>query len=203
MFQTQVAAAFSFGVNNFLSPPSNQPSDAIVITSYSGTSKVDSCTVYPTGLIPNNFYSLTIAPISTMTVNSLVGVRFTAVLAVPINQNDYFEIVFPAGSTYTYNSVYGISFYALPPTISGQIIQIRHDSSVSRTFTQNSAYILTFQDLKAPPSTLPTDPIVFSVLRNGYPIMRGSASLTAVAGSLTANASMAETEVAKNTSYTF
>lgn len=143
LFQTTVATNFAFGVNNFLSPPSNQPSDAIVITSFSGTFRVDSCTVYPTGLIPNNFYSLSITPIATMTVNSLVGLRFNASLAVPINQNDYFEIVFPVGTTFTYSKIYGISFYSLPPTISGQTIQIRHDPSVTAIFAQNSAYILT------------------------------------------------------------
>lgn len=138
-----------------------------------------------------------------MTVNSFVALRFTAVLAVPINQNDYFSITFPTGTTFSYNLIFGISFYSLPPTISGQTVLIYHNSTVTATFAKNSAYILTFQNFQAPPSTAPTQNIVFSVLRNGYPIMTGSSTLTAVSSTLTASVSVANTRVATLTSYTF
>ena len=138
-----------------------------------------------------------------MTVNSLVGLRFTAVLAVPINRNDYFSITFPSGTTFSYNSIYGISFYNLPPTISGQTVLIYHNSTVTRTFNQSTAYIITFQNFQAPPSTAPTDNITFSVLRNGYPIMTGTASLTAVSSTLNASVTLSNTKVATLNNYIF
>jgi hypothetical protein len=55
----------------------------------------------------------------------------------------------------------------------------------------------------APPSTIPTGSIIFSVLRKGYPIMTGSSTLTAVAAALSATASMNVTTVLATTSYTF
>ena len=92
IFSNNVSSSFAIGVNNFLSPPSDQPSDAIIITSYSGSNRVDTCTVYPSGLIPNSFYNFSITPITTMTVNSQVALRFYTVLTAPINYNDYFSI---------------------------------------------------------------------------------------------------------------
>ncbi len=125
-------------MKSFLSPPSDQPSDSIVITSYSGTSKIDTCSVYASGLIPNNFYSFSITPTSTLTINTLAGLRFSAFLAVPINQDDYFSIEFPTGITYTYNNVYGISYYELPPTISGQTLYIHDNKTIYQTYPQGS-----------------------------------------------------------------
>jgi hypothetical protein len=94
MFSTTVSSAFSFGVGGFLSPPSIQPSDSITITTYmiiSGTSyKVDTCNAYPSGLVASAFNTFTVAPVATMTVNSQVGLRFTANFSAPINQADYF-----------------------------------------------------------------------------------------------------------------
>jgi hypothetical protein len=51
------------GVVNFLSPPTIQPSDQITINSYTDGYKVDTCFVYPSLLVPNNFVTLTIDPI--------------------------------------------------------------------------------------------------------------------------------------------
>jgi hypothetical protein len=190
-------------VSNFLSPPSNQPSDAINITSYINGYKVDNCSVYPSGLVPNSFYNFSITPIGTMTVNSLVALRFGAVLSMTINQNDFLSIVFPNNTTFQYDNIYGIYFYNLPPTISGQTVLIYNSATSSGTYTQNTAYIVTFQYFQAPPSTLPTSPIVFSILRSGYPIMTGSASLTASPGALTATATPTIFRVLAVTSYTF
>ena len=198
-----MAAAFSFGVKNFLSPPSNQPSDSITITSFISTYRVDRCTVFPSGLVPSNFTSFSITPTDTMTVNSLVGLRFNVTLTVTINQNDYFTIVFPNGTSFSYNQLYGTSYYKIPPTISGQTVLIYHSDSVISSFSQNTEYIITFFDYNAPPSTLPTDPIIFSVLRNGFPIMTSSASVTALSSTLSANVTAANKKVAVITSYTF
>jgi len=63
-------SSFAFGIRQLVSPPTLQPSDAIIITSYSGLNEVDTCTVYPSGLIANPFISLTITSVETMTVNT-------------------------------------------------------------------------------------------------------------------------------------
>jgi hypothetical protein len=138
-----------------------------------------------------------------MPVNSLVGLRFNVSLTVTINQNDYFSIVFPNGTTFSYDQIYGTSYYKIPPTISGQTVLIYHSDSVIGSFSQNSEYIITFFYYNAPPSTLPTDPITFSVLRNGFPIMTGSASVTAVSSTLSASVSVTNRRVAALTSYIF
>jgi hypothetical protein len=198
-----MSAAFSFGVKNFLSPPSNQPSDSITITSFISTYRVDRCTVFPSGLVPSNFTSFSITPTDTMTVNSLVGLRFNVTLTVTINQNDYFSIIFANGTSFSFNQLYGSSYYKIPPTISGQTVLIYHSESVISSFSQNTEYIITFFDFKAPPSSLPTDPIIFSVIRNGFPIMTSSASVTALSSTLSANVSVANKKVAVLTTYTF
>lgn len=100
LFSSSVSSSFAFGVTNFLSPPSLKPSDYISVTSYvtiAGSNyKVDTCSMYPSGLVPKPFNSLVVAPTTTMTVNSLVALRFTANFSAPINQRDYFKIVVPA-----------------------------------------------------------------------------------------------------------
>ena len=56
-------ASFAFGIRQMSSPPTLQPSDAIIITSYSGIYEVDSCTVFASGLIPNTFTNVAMNPI--------------------------------------------------------------------------------------------------------------------------------------------
>ena len=123
IFQTTVSTAFAVGVNSFLSPPSNQPSDLITITSFEGSFEVDSCTVYPSNLIPATFSHIAITSSQTMTVNSLVPLLFNVTLAATIDRNDYFRIVFPTGTTFSYSApILGTAVYTTPPTISGQTI---------------------------------------------------------------------------------
>ncbi len=73
--------SFSFGVKNFISPPTLQPSDSIIITSYIGSYQVDTCTVFPSGLIANPFSAIAVTALSTMTVNTNVGLKFDLTLA--------------------------------------------------------------------------------------------------------------------------
>jgi hypothetical protein len=202
MLSTPTTANFGFAVANFLSPPSNQPSDAIVITSYSGSSRIDTCTVYPSGLIPNNFYSFTITPLTTFTVNAFVGLRFQMTLSMTINQADTLNVVFPNGTTFIYSNVFGTSFYSTP-VITGQSVTVSSDPSVIGTNLQNTDYTISLLNFQAPPSTVPTNPIIFQIQRNGYPIMAGSASLTAVTAVLLASVSLASSTVWARTSYTF
>lgn len=44
--------SLSFSIANFIAPPTNQPSDAIVVTTYTGSSSIDTCNAYVTGLVP-------------------------------------------------------------------------------------------------------------------------------------------------------
>lgn len=47
----------SFSINSFYAPPTNQPADAIVVTTYTGSSAIDTCNAYVTGLIPQTIPS--------------------------------------------------------------------------------------------------------------------------------------------------
>lgn len=88
--------SFSFGVRSMMSPPTLQPSDSFTITSYIGAYQVDTCTIYATGLIANTLTSVVITPISTMTVNTNVGLRFDLTLPDFCDQNDDLQITFPS-----------------------------------------------------------------------------------------------------------
>jgi hypothetical protein len=50
-------ASISFSISNFYSPPTNQPLDAITVTTYTGSSSIDTCNAYVTGLIPKTIPS--------------------------------------------------------------------------------------------------------------------------------------------------
>lgn len=50
-------STISFSINNFYAPPTNQPADAIVVTTYTGSSSIDTCNAYVTGLIPQTIPS--------------------------------------------------------------------------------------------------------------------------------------------------
>lgn len=91
MLSANIDGQFAFGVSNFESPPTLQPSDLITIKSFQDGSEVDQCFVYPSGLVANVFNSLTIAPIGgSMVVNTRVGLQFVLVLSDFINQVDQF-----------------------------------------------------------------------------------------------------------------
>lgn len=202
IFSTSVSAAFQLSFNSFLSPPTGQPSDPIVITSYTNSSKVDACTTFVTGLQPNTFNSLTATPSTTMTVNKMVGLRFDMGLADTVDQNDVFTIVFPTGTSFTYASILGTGIF-LTPVITGQTVSISQDTTFLKTFSKNSNYTINFYNFKAPPSTQVSSPIVLRVLRNSYPKMTGSVTVQAVASTLNASVSAAVSTVWANTTYSF
>jgi hypothetical protein len=139
-----------------------------------------------------------------MVINSYVSLRFNMYPSMSINQSDYFSITFPSGTTYTYNQIYGTGYYVSPPTFSGQTVLIYHDTSSSAaSYPEGSLYSLTFASFQAPPSTSPTDSITLQILRNGYPIMYGTAVLTATSASLSASVSVSSSIVWAHTTYTF
>lgn len=138
-----------------------------------------------------------------MTVNSLTTLRFNIFPTMTLSRNDYINITIPTGTSFSYSNIFGTGFYRTPPTFSGQSALIYHNSSSSLTYPQNSLYSITFQNIQAPPSTLPTSSLIFQVIRNGYPIMQGSSVLTAVRATLTASVALTSSVVWATTSYTF
>lgn len=107
MFSTAVTTPFSFSINNFLSPPTNQQSDLLIATSYSSSGyKIDTCNFYVSDLTPK---TLNIVTISTstgglMTVNLFYTIRVTFTLTDTLAQTDTLTVVFPTGSVVNFNS---------------------------------------------------------------------------------------------------
>jgi hypothetical protein len=121
-----------------------------------------------------------------------------------INQSDYFSITFPTNTTYSFSNTFGTGYYLSPPTFFGQTVLIYHNTATSASsYAQGSLYSLTFVSFQAPASTLTTGPLTIQVLRNGYPIMFGTTTLTAVSATLTASVIITNSIVWTNTSYTF
>ena len=151
--------SFAFGVSNFLSPPTLEPSDQMTITSYDGGFQVDQCSVYVSGLIANPFNSLNINPIGgSMVVNAQVGLQFSMQLSDYVNQVDQFRITFPTGFTVTFVNVTGTGSFD-SAGINGQVLTITQKSFVNRLYNSSITFIINFYNFTAPPSTKVTDPI--------------------------------------------
>ena len=75
LFTSSINTSFSFGITQMVSPPTLQASDSITITSFINGNKVDTCTAYVSGLLPNTISPLAITPMATMQVNSNVGLK--------------------------------------------------------------------------------------------------------------------------------
>lgn len=89
--------SFAFGVRQMVSPPTLQSSDLFAINSFSGGGyQIDTCTVFASSLQANLFTSVTITPITTMTVNTNVGLKFDLVLSDFCNAFDDIQITFPS-----------------------------------------------------------------------------------------------------------
>ena len=98
IFSSQINAGdtFSFQIINFLSPPTNEPVDSIKITSYTNISsssyKINTCTDYVTGLIPNVISSISItnSANTSLTVNKVYTIRFAFDTVDTFYFTDYF-----------------------------------------------------------------------------------------------------------------
>ena len=128
-----------------------------------------------------NLVDLTIVPTSTTkTINTMIGLRIGFTLLDTVTSTDYFQVLFPIGTTVTYTT--SLSTFSLSSTVT-------YSSSTGLlTFTQTTfsqiryagLYAnITFLSYKTPNSTKPSDPIVFTIMRNGNAKMRGSAIFTA------------------------
>lgn len=185
------------------SPPTLQPSDAITIKSYSGTYEIDTCTIYPSSLLPNVFTSISItaAPTQTMTVNTEFG--FVVNLGLPdfANNNDDIQIIFPSELVPTFVSAAGSGNYnTTTSTVVGQTMYIYH-RRLDKTYAKGSIYSVTVYKLKAPPSTKTTNQITVKIVKNGFDKMVGYTTINAVASVLTGAAAATLTTVNKVTTY--
>lgn len=213
LISTTLAAAssLSFSINNFNSPPTNQPVDALTITTYSSSgAAIDQCSAYVTGLLPkvidSSSFSIAESGGASMVVNKQYTITFSITIADIISSTDYVTIVFPTGTTITnfpgatMGGTLGIN--TATSTYSSQKLTV-YFLGVT-TIPAQSQIFITISNFIAPPSTLPTANFIFTFLNSGgYPKMVSYQTITAVPGTLSGTASPSLTTVNTKTSYVF
>lgn len=94
------STTLSFTVDNFLSPPTNQAVDEVVVTTYTGGNAIDQCSAYVTGLvpktIPSNQFVITETDGNPMIVNQQYTLKFDITTLDIISRTDIFKITFPS-----------------------------------------------------------------------------------------------------------
>ncbi len=208
LFNSQVSTSFSFSINNFLSPPTGQPSDAITITSYVLGSKIDTCTTYVSNLTPKPMTSLSISSSNgTIFVNKQYSLRFTITVSDTISQTDTMTINFPTGTQLTFSaSTVSSNFSVLPAssTYDSNSLNLNlYMQNQNRVFPAGSVLVLTMGTYTAPPSINPTGTFTFTFYQNLWPKMVGTATLTAASSTISGTVSMVSPIVNVNTSYVF
>jgi len=202
---------FSFFISNFIAPPTSQPIDAIIVTSYStasATGAIDNCSAYVTNLQPkiisSTLFFITDQNDQQMYVNSINTIKFTITIIDIISQaNDYFIITFPKGLNIdlTNTQIGGsIDINSLNPTFINNNLTLRMTGS--GTLTPQQIFI-TLTNFVAPPSTKTTDNFTFYVLQNGYPKMVSYKTITTLPNNLEGAVAVANTKVNAITTYTF
>lgn len=158
LFDSTVASSFSFSINNFLSPPTEQPTDAITITSYISGYKIDTCTTYVSGLSPKPITGTSIASSTgaAIVVNRQYLLRFTFTLPDTLAQTDTLTLTLPSGSLLSFSaSTVSSNFSVLPNTATydqGTYNINLYMQSQGRTFASGSVLILTVGTYTAPVS---------------------------------------------------
>ena len=203
IFSTSNTAAFGLSISNILSPPTTYPKDTLTITSQYNGYPIDTCNTTVTGLLPNTI-AVNITPTTTMVVNQPVSLRFSVTLTDIVNYLDTFQITFPTGTKVTAVTVSGggtITVNNLKLTNSTLITF--GQSSSNKNFTAGSVLNITFSNITAPPSTQPTQPILFSIMRDNFSKMLGSGTVQAIMGSLSFTVAANSTLINLNTTYVF
>ena len=137
-----------------------------------------------------------------MVVNTWINLNFAFTLSDTISKNDYLVIDFPTGTEINYltkispqlnisTGSYSSANYRLTFTL----------SSTSPNVNSGVPISLTFLYYRTPPSTKTTNPIVLSIMNNGYAKMSGSATITPQPNSYTATVSTLSTTINVKTSY--
>ena len=201
-------SSISFSINSFYAPPTNQPADAIVVTTYTGTSSIDTCNAYVTGLIPQTIPSsqFFISEIdnNAMVVNSEYKIKFDITTLSIISFTDYFVITFPAGTSINNFATAELSgtvgFNSATSTYYNQVLTLYMQGTGT---LQPGQIFITITNFVAPPSTLTTGNFQFQIMSNNYPKMVSYQTIKATTGPVTGSATMAATTVNVATSYTF
>lgn len=198
----------SFSIANFYSPPSNQPADNVLVTTYTGTSSIDTCSAVVSGLIPKTIPStqFTISEVDDlpMVVNQMYTLKFGLTTLDIISLSDYFVITFPAGT-----SINNFATATLGGTIGFNSFSSTYYNQVLTLYMQGSGSLaagqiyITISNFIAPPSVLPTDNFVLQIISNNYPKMVSYQTIQASTGSITGSVSILSPTVNIVTSYTF
>lgn len=210
MFLSSISSSFSYSINNFLSPPTNQQVDLISATSYSSDGyQIDRCDFYVSDLTPKALTTISVSnnSVGGLVVNQFYTIRFTFVLTDTISQTDTITVVFPSGSVVNFvsstvsanwtNSIASTSFQPSSLTLYVTV------TNLNRRFNRGDTLILTVGNYQAPPSIQPTSNFVLTIYKNGYKKLEGTTTLTASASTVTGSASMNVSVVNTITSYTF
>ena len=200
-----------FSVNNFISPPTNQPVDAVTVTTYTSTgASIDQCTAYVSGLVPKVIPSTQVSIAESsgnpIVVNNIYSIRIDITTLDILSATDYMTITIPTGTSLT--SFPGITSFPNPanstttsyaaPTITVYF------SGTSNIAAGTKSFVI--QNFVAPAST--AAPSTFSIAfysNTGYPKMTTSQSITVTAATLASGSTATPTLSTVNqvTSYTF
>lgn len=118
-----------------------------------------------------------------------------------MNLYDQVVVIFPSEIVPTFVNLSGAGSYSNPTGyLNAQTLTTNH-LTINRIFNKGSVYTLNFHQIKAPPSTLTSNPIMVQVTRNGALKMSGSATIQAVTSTLTGSVSAVVATVNKVTNY--
>jgi hypothetical protein len=208
---TQLAAGttISFSINSFISPPTNQALDGIVVTTYIGGSVADSCTAYVGGLQPKTIDStsffITDDSDLQMQVNTVYTIKFNFNTLDIFGGTDSIAITFPSSTSlsgFSYDQVGGSNSYSSSSSYLAQTLTL-YPSSTATFSTADNPFFIKVPNFNAPPSTQQTANFTLSILNNGYPKMISTQSIIATVGTLTGTATPVSTIVNVVTSYVF
>jgi hypothetical protein len=209
LFNSQVSTTFSFSINNFLSPPTGQPSDSIRITSYISGSRLDTCSVFVSNLSPKPMVSLSISSSNntSIIVNRQYNLRFTMTLSDTIAQTDTIVINFPTGTQLALNTSTVSSNFSIFPgnaTYDSNNLNLNlFMQNQNRTFGAGVVLVVSIGTYTAPPSIFPTGTFTFTFIQNNFPKMIGTATLSALVSTVSGTVSMISSIINTNTSYIF
>jgi hypothetical protein len=137
-----------------------------------------------------------------MTVNRVVSLRFTASIVDTINNKNSFTITFPVNSNFTLaNYLTSPGTHTLVQT-SANVVTVTL-ASTFKIQAPGTVFSFTMGNYTAPESTQVTQPFTIAVSLNGVVSQTGTATIQAVANTLSFTAAPLNLEVNRNTSYVF
>jgi hypothetical protein len=163
-----------------------------VVTTYTGTSAIDTCSAVVSGLIPKTIpssqFSISEVDDLPMIVNQMYTLKFGLTTLDIISLSDYFVITFPTGT-----SINNFATATLGGTVGFNTFSSTYYNQVLTLYMQGSGILaagqiyITISNFVAPPSILTTDNFVLQIISNNYPKMVSYQSLQASTGAITGN----------------